>query len=82
MGQTKHKPLRMRYFLRFSGKNCGLNLKHNFLFKVITRNRTSNIQILKFLKVIKKMEIVSKNLFRLLGCLKNEVLKKEDVKCF
>ena len=86
MGQTKHKPLRTRYFLRFSGKNCGLNLKHNFLFKVITRNRTllctSNIQILKFLKVIKKMEIVSKNLFRLLGCLKNEVLKKEDVKCF
>ena len=91
MGQTKHKPLRTRNFLRFSERNCGLHLEHFFL-KIITRNRTllssSNIQIPKFLKVINKMRLVSKNLFRLLQtrccnwCLKNQVLQKEDEKWF
>ena len=59
MGQTKHKPLRTRDFLRFSARNCGLHLERIFLFKIITRKKTllsiSNIQILKFLKVINKM---------------------------
>ena len=59
MSQTKHKGLRTRDFFRFSAKNCGLHLEHIFLFKIITSNRTllctSNIQILKFLKVINKM---------------------------
>ena len=31
MGQTKHKPLRMRYFPRFSAGNRGLHLGHVFV---------------------------------------------------
>ena len=33
MGQTKHKPLRTRYFLRFSARNCGLHLKQTVFSK-------------------------------------------------
>ena len=32
MGQTKHKPLRTRDFLRFAERNCGLHMKHFFFF--------------------------------------------------
>ena len=57
MGQTKQ--LRMRDFLRFSMRNCGLHLEHIFFFKIITRNRTllctSNMQILKSLRLKNKM---------------------------
>ena len=62
IGQTKHKPLRTKYFLSFFVRNCGLCLKHLFVFvfsKMNTKNRTllckSNSQILKFLKVINTM---------------------------
>ena len=71
MDQTKHKPLRKRDFCKFSARNCSLHLEYIFLKKTVTRNKTllftSNIQILKFLKIKNKMYIVSKNLFRLLG---------------
>ena len=59
MGQTKYRPLRTRDFLKLSERNFRLYWEHIFLFKIITRNRTllctSQIQILKFLKVISKM---------------------------
>ena len=38
IGQTKHKPLRTRDFLRFFPRNCGLQFDHlnsNHLFQVI-----------------------------------------------
>ena len=34
MGQSKHKPLRMRDFVRFFVRNCGLNLEHIFFKKM------------------------------------------------
>ena len=71
LGQTKHKPLRTKDFLRFSVRNCDLHLEHIFFFKIITRKKTllctSIIQTLKFLKVINTMKIVSENHSRLLG---------------
>ena len=39
MGQTKHKPLRTRDFLRFSVRNCSLHLEHIF-FRITIRDRT------------------------------------------
>ena len=48
MGQTKSKPLRVRYFLRFFTRNCSLHLEH---LKKNTRNRIllckPNNQIIK-----------------------------------
>ena len=69
MGQTKHKPLRIRDVLRFYAWNGSLHLEH-ILFKTMTRKKTSlctsNMQILKFLKVINILQIVSKTVLRLL----------------
>ena len=50
MGQTKSKPLRVRYFLRFFTRNCSLHLEH---LKKNTRNRillcNPNNQIIKLI---------------------------------
>ena len=55
MGQTKHKSLRARDFLRFSLRKCGRHLEQiNFEYRYKEYNTSfkSNTQILKFLKVI------------------------------
>ena len=70
MGQTKYKPIRTKYFLKFFLSNYNLNLEHIFL-KMNTMNRMlpckSNNQIIQSktlsrqfvspIQVIKKLKL-------------------------
>ena len=61
MGQTKHKSLRTRYFLRLSARYRGLHLEHTFFqnnYKeqnIILYIKYSNTKV--SIKVITKMRI-------------------------
>ena len=80
MGQTKHKPLRARDSLWLSALTFG---KHFFENKAWNRTLPckSNTKILKFVKLIKAMQIFWKPFLGCKGCGINQLRKYTTALC-